>query len=122
MHLAAGPEIRLEWRRNDIRLSIQVVGLLIALLITCIHFCAQYVFNRHNMTEYVYNMRKFTPLWVGILTFINPWMIMLFNPPLRQAALFKHHESGSRIGASRVVRPMKKSMVNGSRQNYLTSG
>ncbi|KAJ1370076.1 hypothetical protein KIN20_031722 [Parelaphostrongylus tenuis] len=97
-------------RRNDIRLSVQVVGLLIALLITCIHFCTQYIFNSNNMTEYVYNMRQFTPLWVGLLTFINPWMIMLFNPPLRRAALFKYHEHASRSFGSRMVQPMKKSM------------
>ncbi|KJH43843.1 hypothetical protein DICVIV_10129 [Dictyocaulus viviparus] len=76
-------------RRKDVRLSIQVVGLLIALLITCLHFCAQYFFNYHGMEEYVYYMRFFTPLWIGLLTFINPWMIMLMNHELRRAVLFQ---------------------------------
>uniref|UniRef100_A0A0K0D4H3 G_PROTEIN_RECEP_F1_2 domain-containing protein n=1 Tax=Angiostrongylus cantonensis TaxID=6313 RepID=A0A0K0D4H3_ANGCA len=98
--------------RKDIRLSIQVVGLLIALLITCIHFCAQYIFNKNNMTNYVYCMRQFTPLWVGMLTFINPWMVMLLNRPLRRAIIFKHHENTARVFGSRTIQPMKKSMFN----------
>ncbi|VDM63200.1 unnamed protein product [Angiostrongylus costaricensis] len=97
-------------RRKDIRLSIQVVGLLIALLITCIHFCAQYIFNKNNMTNYVYSMRQFTPLWIGVLTFINPWMVMLLNRPLRQAVIFKRRENTARVFGSRTIQP--KSMFN----------
>ncbi|KAK5984924.1 hypothetical protein GCK32_000994 [Trichostrongylus colubriformis] len=74
-------------RRKDIRMNIQAIGLLIALVITCIHFCAQYTFNKLGMTSTMYTTRLFTPLWIGMLTFINPWMILLMNKDLRRATL-----------------------------------
>lgn len=37
-----------------------------------------------QMVESVYTMRLYTPLWVGMLTFINPWMIVLMNGELRR--------------------------------------
>ncbi|XGW16288.1 hypothetical protein V3C99_001615 [Haemonchus contortus] len=82
-------------RRRDIRLSIQAVGLLVALLITCVHFCMQYTFNILKMTSQVYMMRLFTPLWVGMLTFINPWMILLMNQEVRRMTLGKHMSEDS---------------------------
>ncbi|EPB80243.1 hypothetical protein ANCCEY_00645 [Ancylostoma ceylanicum] len=74
-------------RRKEIRMSVQVVGLLVALLITCVHFCMQYFFNYNGMTDWVYAMRLFTPLWVGLLTFINPWMILIMNREVRELTL-----------------------------------
>ncbi|VDM78524.1 unnamed protein product [Strongylus vulgaris] len=72
---------------KDIRLSVQVIGLLVALLVTCVHFCTQYYLNYNKMTSWIYAMRYYTPLWVGLLTFINPWMIIIMNTEVRQLTL-----------------------------------
>ncbi|KIH63862.1 hypothetical protein ANCDUO_05834 [Ancylostoma duodenale] len=74
-------------RRKEVRMSVQVVGLLVALFITCVHFCMQFFFNYNGMTDWVYAMRYFTPLWVGLLTFINPWMILIMNREVRELTL-----------------------------------
>uniref|UniRef100_A0A1I7XFR2 7TM_GPCR_Srx domain-containing protein n=1 Tax=Heterorhabditis bacteriophora TaxID=37862 RepID=A0A1I7XFR2_HETBA len=42
------------------------------------------------MTETMYAMRSFLPLWVGLLTFINPWMILIVNKDVRGLVLFHH--------------------------------
>ncbi|VDL73073.1 unnamed protein product [Nippostrongylus brasiliensis] len=82
-----------QMRRRETKMSVQVVGLLVALLITCVHFCMQYIFNSLGMTRLVYEMRFFTPLWVGMLTFINPWMIILMNRELRRMALWNRSDT-----------------------------
>ncbi|VDO23645.1 unnamed protein product [Haemonchus placei] len=48
-----------------------------------------------TMTSQVYMMRLFTPLWVGMLTFINPWMILLMNQEVRRMTLGKHMSEDS---------------------------
>ncbi|KAK6740717.1 hypothetical protein RB195_008892 [Necator americanus] len=89
-------------RRKDIRLSVQAVGLLFALVVTCIHFCMQFIFNYKGMTQLVYTMRYFTPLWVGLLTFINPWMILLMDREVRHLVLCR-----SRSDEHSSVHPMQ---------------
>ncbi|VDO21727.1 unnamed protein product [Heligmosomoides polygyrus] len=42
------------------------------------------------MVDTVYMMRLYTPLWVGMLTFINPWMIILMNRELRRMVFCRH--------------------------------
>ncbi|KAK6037581.1 hypothetical protein COOONC_24914 [Cooperia oncophora] len=40
-------------RHRDTRMNIQVVGLLVALLCTCIHFCIQYTFNILEVSSFI---------------------------------------------------------------------
>ncbi|CAJ0600493.1 unnamed protein product [Cylicocyclus nassatus] len=100
-------------RRKDVRMSVQVIGLLIALIITCIHFCMQFYFNYQEMVDWVYFMRYFTPLWVGLLTFINPWMIIIMNAELRHLVLGRHA-----VPEASTIHPVIRSSMTGRKSQH----
>ncbi|VDO83737.1 unnamed protein product [Heligmosomoides polygyrus] len=102
-------------RRSESRLCIQMVGLLLALVFTSIHFSMQYIFNRLDMPQRVYTMRMYTPIWVGMLTFINPWMIILMNSELRRMTFCNNDLENHSLGSA--VNPTSKASKNPSTKN-----
>ncbi|CAD6198154.1 unnamed protein product [Caenorhabditis auriculariae] len=73
--------------KRELQLTVQVSGLQLALLIISIHFILQLIFVYSKMLNAVFMMRNLLPLWVGFLTFINPWMMMLVNRDVRKLCL-----------------------------------
>ncbi|CAI4221723.1 unnamed protein product [Auanema sp. JU1783] len=95
--------------RREIKLCLQVIGLQLGLLFITTHFVLQTLFVHIGATSSIIAMRSFLPLWVGFLTFINPWMMILVNQDVRsqlrttkpsENSVFQVRNTASGVGIS----------------------
>ncbi|WKY07398.1 hypothetical protein Q1695_007109 [Nippostrongylus brasiliensis] len=72
-------------RRQEIRLCIQVAGLLLAFLLLFTYSVGQYILIRKNMMTVLRCWRLSNPLVSGFASWILPWMTLATNTQLRDA-------------------------------------
>ncbi|EYC29383.1 hypothetical protein Y032_0006g2951 [Ancylostoma ceylanicum] len=71
-------------RRQEIRLSIQVAGLLVAFLLVFIYSVGNYVINELRKTSLLYEWRELNPIMFGFLSCVLPWTCLFFNEDIQK--------------------------------------
>ncbi|EYC29388.1 hypothetical protein Y032_0006g2952 [Ancylostoma ceylanicum] len=74
-------------RRHEIRLSIQVAGLLVAFLLVFIYSVGQYILNESRQITLLFEWRRFNPIVNGFLSCVQPWMCIVFNKDIRRRVI-----------------------------------
>ncbi|CAJ0603361.1 unnamed protein product [Cylicocyclus nassatus] len=66
-------------RRQEIRLSIQITGLMVAFLFVLVYNLGQYILNDSQQTIMLYSWRKVHPIMNTFLSAVQAWMCLFFN-------------------------------------------
>ncbi|CAJ0603350.1 unnamed protein product [Cylicocyclus nassatus] len=66
-------------RQQEIRICIQLAGLMVAFVLVFIYSVVQYALNKAHQKSLVYAWRQAHPVMNSFLSSIQPWMCLLFN-------------------------------------------